>query len=111
CLYPKDGVELGRAFTKGGRDWSGLSVKEMNGWESIFSSTTNFPADLWHNIAKYSGTHVYSSSNDILLADSSIVALHSIQSGRKRIELPGEYSVVDVATGKPVGHKLRALEF
>jgi hypothetical protein len=111
CLYPKDGVEIGRAFAKGGRDWSGLAVKEMNGWKSIFSTTTDFPADLWRNIAKYTGTHVYSNTNDILLADSSIVALHSIQSGKKRIELPGEYSVYDVVTGRRVGIKLHAIQF
>jgi hypothetical protein len=83
----------------------------MPGWKSVFSTSTNFPAGLWRNLARFSGTHVYSNSNDILLADSTIVALHSIQSGRKRIELPGEYSVTDVVTGKRVGDKLRAIQF
>jgi hypothetical protein len=111
CLYPKDGVELGRAFAKGGRDWSGLAVKEMRGWHSVFSTTTNFPAALWRNIARFGGAHVYSQSDDVLLADKNLVALHSIQSGNKRIELPGEYSVWDVISGKLVGRKLHAIQF
>jgi hypothetical protein len=111
CLYPKDGLELGRAFTKGGRDWSGLAVKEMPGWHSVFSTTTNFPAALWRNLARFGGAHVYSQSDDVLLADANLVALHSIQSGKKRIALPGEYSAYDVISGKLVGHKLHAIAF
>lgn len=111
CLYPRDGLELGRAFAKGGRDWSGLGIKEMNGWKSIFSTTTGFPADLWRNLARHSGTHVYSQSNDILLANSSVVALHSLQSGKKRIDLPGEFTVTDVVTGQLVGKRLHAIQF
>ena len=76
-------------MAKGGRDWSGLAVKSMPGWTSVFSTSTGFPAALWRNLARLSGTHVYSNSNDIVLADSSIVALHSVKSGPKRILLPG----------------------
>lgn len=111
CLYPKDGTELGRAMAKGGRDWSGLAFKRMPGWKSVFTSSTGFPAELWRNLAKVSGTHVYSASNDILLADSSIVALHSVKSGPKRIDLPGAYAVTDVISGKLVGKNLRAIQF
>lgn len=111
CLYPKDGLELGRAWTKGGRDWKGLAFKDMAGWNSVFSTTSQLPADLWRNLARFGGAHVYSQSNDVVLADAEIIALHSLQSGEKRIALPGAYRVYDVVSGKLVGKKLRAIQF
>jgi hypothetical protein len=60
----------------------------------------NLPAALWRNLARYAGAHVYSETNDVLVADSSIVALHSLQSGKKKIALPGPFRVRDAATGE-----------
>jgi len=104
ALYPKDGKVLGTAWTKQGRNYAGLSVKSFGrgargastgkeplgggDWVSVFTTAVPIPADLWRNLARYAGAHVYAESNDILMADGSIVALHSIQSGPKRLALP-----------------------
>ncbi|MHB9132945.1 MAG: hypothetical protein ACYDBB_17910 [Armatimonadota bacterium] len=126
-LYPTDGLKLGLCWAKQGKTYSGLSVKTFgNGaagdnpagttlgagdWSSVFTTSVPVPADLWRNLARYAGTHVYSKSNDILLADSSIVALHSIQSGEKCIALPGAYEVEDVISGEKLGGPLREIRF
>jgi hypothetical protein len=110
-LFPKDGVRLGQAWTKGGRLEAGLAIKEMAGWQSVFSAAVPLPASLWRNLARLAGAHVYCDSNDVLMADKGLVALHSAQVGRKRIELPGAFDVTDVVSGKPVGRRLKRIEF
>jgi hypothetical protein len=121
ALYPKDGTVLGAAWTQMGRNCAGLAVKEFgkgagNGkgagdWASVFTTTVPMPAPLWRNMARFAGEHVYSDSGDVLLADSTIVALHSIQSGKKTINLPGKYTVIDVITGKPVAKRTSTITF
>jgi hypothetical protein len=69
------------------------------------------PADLWRNLARYAGAHVYTESNDVIMADTSIVALHSLKSGTKRIVLPGKYRVRDVITGKQVARGVSEFTF
>jgi hypothetical protein len=127
-LYPTDGLSLGLCWTKAGRNRSGLAVKTLGAgaagdgaagraargagdWASVFTTAVPLPAGLWRNLARYSGTHVYCESNDILLADSSIVALHSIQSGRKVLRLPGRFDVEDLVAGSPVGTGLASIAF
>lgn len=114
-IFPTDGRELARAWTNGGRDLSGLSVKSVDNageqWHSVFSTVNQLPADLWRNLARFSGTHVYCESNDIVLANSNLVALHSIQSGHKRLELPDKCEVFDVVSGERIGQEMRAIEF
>ncbi len=114
-LLPLDGTELGAAWVIGGLQNAGLAIKEFGkgatnsgiagprgegDYAAIFTVAVNLPAALWRNIARYAGAHVYSETNDVLVADSSVVALQSLQSGRKRIVLPGRFRVRDVVTGE-----------
>jgi hypothetical protein len=110
-LYPMDGTSLGLAWTKMGKTYSGLSVKDMGAWTSVFTTAVPLPADLWRGLARAAGAHIYTESNDILLADSTIVALHSIQSGEKTIRLPGTYTVEDVISGEIVGEGVDRIQF
>ncbi len=110
-LHPRDGIELGLARTKAGRNESGLSLKEMDDWKSIFTFAGPLPSNLWRNLASYSGTHVYSELNDVVLADSTMVALHSIQSGEKVLKLPVPAQVTDLVTGMLVDQSTDTIKF
>ena len=121
ALYPKDGTVLGAAWTNQGKNYAGLAVKEFGkgagagkgpgDWASVFTTAIPLPADLWRNLARYAGEHVYSESGDVLMADSSVVALHSVMPGAKRILLPGAYRVYDVITGQLVSQRTNAITF
>ncbi len=116
-LMPKNCTELGLAWAKGGNNHIGLGLKEFGrgaalspagivqrgegDYAAVFATAMNLPADLWRNLARYAGAHVYSESNDVLLADNRVVALHSLKTERKRIALPGKFAVKDLITGKP----------
>ncbi|MHB9130288.1 MAG: hypothetical protein ACYDBB_04240 [Armatimonadota bacterium] len=126
-LFPTDGTELGLAWTKNGETIAGLAVKEFGkgargaytgkdalgagDYASVFTSAMPLPADLWRNLARYAGTHIYSETNDVVMADNSVVALHSMQTGEKKIVLPGEYKVYDAITGKLFSPKTRVITF
>jgi len=115
-IMPTDGTELGSAWAKGGNNHIGLSIKEFGrgaagksgnreslddgDYAAIFTTAVQLPADLWRNIARYAGAHIYTGSNDVFLASKCIVALHSIKSGKKSISLPGKYRVTDLIDGK-----------
>jgi hypothetical protein len=127
-LFPKDGRSLGMAWTKQGRNYSGLAVKMFGkgargvnscstselgpgDWASVFTTAVPIPADVWRGLARLARAHVYCETNDVVMADSSVVGLHSIQSGRKRICLPGQYKITDLISGKPWSERSDRIEF
>ena len=49
--------------------------------------------------------------NDVVMADSSVVALHSVRSGHRQLALPGKFRVVDLISGEHFGRDIDAIEF
>lgn len=126
-LFPKDGRLLGAAWTKQGRRYAGLAVKIFGkgargeapdaaplgegDWASVFTAAVPIPATMWRGLARYGGAHVYSETGDVLAADSSVVALHSIRSGEKCLRLPGPFDVYDVVADKSLAAGVREIRF
>jgi len=114
-IYPMDGTLLGISWTKAGKYRPGLAVKAIGtgaeAWTSVFTTAVPLPANLWRNLARVSGTHVYCESNDHVLADSSVVALHSIQSGPKTLHLPRRCTVEDAITREVVARDVEQFSF
>jgi hypothetical protein len=115
-IMPTDGTELGFAWAKGGMNHIGMSIKEFGkgaaqsregissrgkgDYAAIFITAVQIPANLWRSIARYAGAHIYSESNDLLMANNCIVAAHSLKSGRKIIKLPERSKVTELNTEK-----------
>lgn len=125
-ILPRDGTQLGIAWTKGDYTQMGMAVKEFgngargNGsagtrgegdYAAIFTSAVPLHPNLWRNIARYAGAHIYTESNDVILADNSVVALHSIYSGKKRILLPLQSRVRDLISGTIYSEKTDKIDF
>jgi hypothetical protein len=126
-IMPTDGTELGLAWAKGGNNHKGLAIKEFGkgaagkaggretlgegDYAAIFTTAVPLPANLWRNIARYAGAHVYTEANDVFLADNRVVALHSLKSGKKRIVLPGKHRVTDLVSGKPYSNGASEIVF
>ncbi len=80
---------------------TGLAVKQMDGWTSIYSGAMNLPVELLRNILKESGVHIYSeNSNDVVYVNNNYVSIHSGIAEEKTIQLNGYYAVYDVINGK-----------
>jgi hypothetical protein len=125
-LFPTDGIALGLAWTKQGRVRTGLAVKSFGqgaagddpdgplgagDWSSVFTTAVPLPATLWRALARYSGTHIWSESGDVLVADRSVVALHSVMSGQKRISLPGRFRVRDLVRDQVIAEDTEEIIF
>jgi len=124
-LLPTDGTELGLAWAKGGMNHIGLSIKEFGkgaagdkdsigsrgpgDYAAVFTTAVNLPADLWRNMARYAGAHVYCETNDVLMADSSVVAIHSLKPGKKLLSLPGVFTVYDLMDGRRFADRTRQI--
>lgn len=126
-LFPTNGTVLADSWSKGGHRYNGMAAKEygsgaagspdaiasrgVGDYTSIFVTAVPLPANLWRNIARYAGAHVYTETNDVLLADKSVVALHSAYSGTRTIELPTSSRVFDVITGELFSEKTDRITF
>ncbi|MFH1568630.1 MAG: hypothetical protein ABIL09_11590 [Gemmatimonadota bacterium] len=128
-LLPADGhgTELGAAWISRGNNYQvGLAVKELGrgaagsgapggrgpgDYASVFTAAIQLPADLWRNLARYAGAHVYLEENDVLVADARVVGVHSLKSGRRRLRLPGSCRVRNLITGDRHGEPALEIEF
>jgi hypothetical protein len=77
-----------------------LVAKKMDNWRSIWCGVPNIPADLLKEIARSAGVHIYSESDDYLVANRYMVSLHAKEGGEKTIYLPRRMKVTDVFSGK-----------
>ena len=115
ALFPTDGRSLGRAWTRQGRNLSGLAVKSLGdgnaAWHSVFTTTVPLPAGFWRGATRPARGHVYGESDDVLMADVSCVALHCVSPGKKRLHLPAFSRVTDVVTGKPLAKQTSIIGF
>ena len=90
---------------------SGVHTCGEGDYAAVFTTAVPLAADLWRAIARYAGAHVYTDTNDIVLADSSVVALHSLKSGPRVLTLPGARRVTDLVTGDRVAERTEQIEF
>lgn len=119
-------VRLGTIPIDNGKRRPGLVVKEFgrgaagNGtpgprgpgdYAVVFTAAVPLPARLLRNLARFSGTHVYNEDDDVVYADTTMVAVHAVKPGLRRIHLPGTFSVEDLITGEAVGDHLKELVF
>ena len=80
-------------------------------WTSVFTTALPLPAELWRGLARAGGAHIYTDSNDVLLADRSLVALHTIKPGMKTIHLPAPALVTNVVTGEVIAERTDVIRF
>ncbi len=109
-LVPREDPEvrrLGGIQWPTARDGAGLVIREMGGWTSVFTCAVPLPAPLLRELARYSGTHIYSESDDdLVFADSCTLAVHSVRPGRRAIKLPKPSTVWDLIARRKLGEGL-----
>lgn len=122
-LVPLDGQRLGEVWLHRGLARSGLAVRNFGqgagqgrdrgagDWASVFTTALGLPADLWRGLARWAGAHVWCESNDVLMADRSVVALHTVKPGPKRITLPAPSIVRDVIQDRRLGDNMTVIDF
>jgi hypothetical protein len=84
------------------REWAGLIAREFDGWTSIYSAAPHVPAVLLRAIARSAGVHLYVDPGGAVYANASVVAVHALTAGDKRIRLPHATDVRDALSGEPI---------
>ncbi len=61
------------------------ALKKMDGYISAYCTTQVIRNDLIASLAKYSGCHIFTDSEDILFANENFVCIHASYTGKRRI--------------------------
>ena len=76
-----------------------LSIKEQDGYTSIYCGSKYLSCDAIKEFARYAGCHIYSETDDVLYANKNYITIHAATSGNKTIRLPEKRDVVDAYDG------------
>ncbi|MBR2466666.1 MAG: hypothetical protein IKB38_07060 [Clostridia bacterium] len=80
-----------------------LSVKECDGYTSVYCGSKYVCADILREVARAAGCHIYEETGDVIYANRRFLTHHAASSGKKAIRLPAPKKVTDVYTGKSFG--------
>ncbi|MFH1566784.1 MAG: hypothetical protein ABIL09_02215 [Gemmatimonadota bacterium] len=100
-----EAVTLGTAVINQGRCEPGFVLKEGPGgeWASLYSAAPNIPPGVLREVARYAQVHLFSESEDVLYANHSYVALHTVRGEVKTVHLPHRADVWEVYSNRQVG--------
>ena len=84
---------LGR-YTEGGE--AAIAWKERDGVRHIFVGGLTLPAQVFANIAREAGVHLYCAPGDVIYTDGRFLSITACEAGQKEIRLPGPRAVTDV---------------
>lgn len=108
-IYVEDPEALNLAyFLDSGKP--ALSVKEMDGYCSIYCGSKYLSCDVVKEVARFAGCHIYSETDDVFYANAHYVTIHAARSGHKTISLPRRCDVVDAYDGVVYGHQTQKVE-
>lgn len=89
-----------------------MALKNMGDWTSIYCMTPQLSTELYRNLLKFAGSHIYSDDrSDIIWSNSAYVGVHSVAGGQKTIYLPDHYAVYDVFEDKCVSMDTDVIEY
>lgn len=104
-----DATVLGRFCDTG---LPALTIKETDGFYSVFCGAKILRADLIQALARYAGCHIWSDdTDDVLYANDNFVVLHAASSGKKKLRLPRKCDVFEVYEKKWYAKQVDELEF
>jgi hypothetical protein len=79
------------------------AMKARDGGATVYLGGLHVPAKLLRNIIKHAGVHLYSDSDDVILADRDFLAIAATSAGTKNVVLPAKRTVTDALTGEKLG--------
>ena len=81
-------------------DVPAITVKECDGFTSVFYGSKHIRSNVMRNFAKSAGVHIYADHDDVLFANRNYITYHASETGTKTIKLPKKCNVYEVYEGK-----------
>lgn len=75
-----------------------VSVKETNGFRSVYHGSKVLRAGFVRELAKSCGIHIYSDSEDVVYVNESYITIHASTTGKKTINFKKESKLIEVYT-------------
>jgi len=79
-----------------------MAAKREPWGTSLYCALPMVPRQLLRHLLRQSGGHIYCESEDVWLANSSVLAVHTRDGGPRTVRLPASATVVDGHTGEVV---------
>jgi hypothetical protein len=86
---------------------TGLAVKEMGDWRSVWCGVPNLPSSLLRGIARKAGVHIYLDGDDVVYANALFLSVHARYAGLRQVALPAPATVVDAYTRQKIAERAR----
>ncbi|MBS3762417.1 MAG: hypothetical protein KGZ25_03830 [Planctomycetes bacterium] len=77
----------------------------------MLTTVVSLPANQWRGLARFAASYVRGQTNNLFLAYSSIVALHSIKAEPQAIKMPTWRRVFDGVSNSTVSEKMAQVGF
>ena len=78
----------------------GFAAKNLGTHKAVFFGGMRMSTEVIRAIMNYSGTHVFSDSDDVYMANENLVVMHSSKKGVKTIKFPTKTDVYDYFKGE-----------
>ena len=79
-----------------------MAYKKFKNWRSFYSTVGLLPLDLWRELARSAGVHLYVDNDPdcIVYIGSELLGIHSANGGRKVLKFPGKRTFIEAVTGE-----------
>ena len=88
-----------------------ISLKECEGYTSIFYGAKLIDRSVLRAIARFAGAHVYSADEDVLFVGKNYITHHAASGGLKTLSLPYPAKVTEVYEGKTYAECAKEFSF
>lgn len=79
-----------------------VAAKSTSDGLRVYVGALHCPAKLLRNVLRASGVHLYSDSDDVILADADFLSVVATSAGEKTIHLPRACRVTSIPDGEPI---------
>lgn len=113
-LYPlfwaddPEAKHLGHFVTSG---YPSVSVKECDGFTSVFYGSKSIKCDVLRKLAEFAGCHIYCDADEVIYAGPNYITFHASSTGQKRLTFPKNVSPYEVYEEKFYGHGVTEITF
>ena len=110
CYYAEDAnAENIAYFLDSGKP--ALSIREYDGFTSIYCGSKYLSAEMIREIARYAGCHIYCDTEDVLYVNRNYLTFHAASGGTKVVHLPKECDVYELYQEKYYGKQTNVITF
>lgn len=86
-----------------------IAVRDFGSWRSVYCASPAMTTGLLRGLVRYSGGHMYSTSDDVFYANRRFAMLHTVTRGPKEILLPEPCHVYNVLDGSEVARNAKVI--